>query len=680
MRSSPYSRRLRLASWDPPSALAHTLDAVSAEVNAEPNDALRLGHIDLLAGIDVFADLDRVELARLAGALETRHLVDGQVLFHQGDVGDGLYVVSRGSVTIYTGAEDSLGQRQLAVLQRGQYFGEIALIVDQPRTASVRALGDAELLYLERTHFVELIARNPTLALAVVAKVIGHLRAADAARTSGGTANGEPQSALQQAQAVPGLAPDLRGLRTGQSHAAPRLRARVGVVLTAALVLAAIVGVLNGLAPMWLFLILLGAAVVLWASNVVMSSAVGLSLIAAWMLFRIATPQQATAGFASPSWLFILSIFGLTAAVARSGLLFRFGLLMVRHLPAGLLWQTSGLLLTGAALGAVLPSSTGRASMMSSLALAVSQALRQRDRAPGAAVLGLAAWIGAGPMLFVFLNASSINLLAWGLLPPASRARLDWPHWFLWVLPLMTVVALGSVPLLVLTLRPRLNEAPSTQRLGLQLAVLGRLQRREWVMVSILAFTFVGWLVGPLVGVSPTEVAALALCGAIVSGNLDERALRELNWNALLFFGVVLSMAEVSTTLGVDHLAADALGGPLVRTGISAPAFLLLAACLVALLRLVLLPEQAILLLGLALLPVASVLGIEPGLVVVAMVSTALMWYVPSQSPEYMIAYAGSDGKLFTHGQARRVALGFTLLVLLGLGVSVAYWRVLGLL
>jgi di/tricarboxylate transporter len=248
------------------------------------------------------------------------------------------------------------------------------------------------------------------------------------------------------------------------------------------------------------------------------------------------------------------------------------------------------------------------------------------------------------------------------------------------VLPLLVVVALGSIPLLILILRPQLHDAPSTQRLGLQLAVLGRLQRREWVMVGILAFTFVGWLLGPLVGVSPTEVAVLALCGAVVSGNLDEQALRELNWNALLFFGVVLSMAEVSASLGVDHLAADTLGGPLARTGISAPAFVILAASLVALVRLVLLPEQAILLLGLVLLPVAAALGIEPGLVVLAMVSTALMWYVPSQSPEYMIAHAGSDGKLFTHAQARQVALGFTLLVLVGLSVSVGYWRLLGLL
>jgi CRP-like cAMP-binding protein/di/tricarboxylate transporter len=649
-----------------------------ANANVEPNDALRLGHIDLLARIDVFADLDRVELARLAGSLDTRRLDDGRVLFHEGDAGDGLYVVSRGAVTIYTGGDDSGSQRQLAVLQRGQYFGEIALVVDQPRTASVRALGDAELLYLERKHFIDLIARNPAVALAVVAKVVGHLRAADRARTAGVTATGEPTSA--GAQRVPGLAPELRTPSAAQLRNASGRRPLVGVALTAALVLAALVGLFDGLAPMWLFLILLGAAAVLWASNVVMSSAVGLSLLVAWMLFHIATPQQATAGFASPSWLFILAIFGLTAAVARSGLLFRFGLLMVRHLPAGLLWQSGGLLLTGAALGAVLPSSTGRASMMSSLALAVSQALRQRDRAPGAAVLGMAAWIGAGPMLFVFLNASSINLLAWGLLPPGSRARLDWPHWFLWVLPLMLVVALGSVPLLVVTLRPTLDHAPSTQRLGLQLAVLGRLQRREWLMVGILAGTFAGWLLGPMVGVSPTEVAALALCGAVISGNLDEQALRELNWNALLFFGVVLSMAEVSTSLGVDHLAADALGAQLARSGISAPVFVILAAGLVALLRLVLLPEQAILLLGLALLPVAAALGIEPGLVVVAMVSTALMWYVPTQSPEYMVAFVGSDGKLFSHAQARRVALGFTVLVLVGLGVSVAYWRLLGLL
>jgi hypothetical protein len=198
-------------------------------------------------------------------------------------------------------------------------------------------------------------------------------------------------------------------------------------------------------------------------------------------------------------------------------------------------------------------------------------------------------------------------------------------------------------------------------------------------MLGVLGFTLVGWLLGPLVGVSAGTVAVIALLGTFVSGNLDGQALRELNWDYLLFFGVVLSMTGLATTLGVNSLAATMIGAPLARTGMPAPAFLILVAILMALLRLVLLPEQAVLVLGLGLIPAAPALGIEPSLVVVSMVSTVMLWYLPGQSPEYMIAYNGSDGKLYTHKHARRVAFGFAGLVLAGLACSLPYWRMLGL-
>ena len=139
-------------------------------------------------------------------------------------------------------------------------------------------------------------------------------------------------------------------------------------------------------------------------------------------------------------------------------------------------------------------------------------------------------------------------------------------------------------------------------------------------------------------------------------------------------------MTGLSTTLGVNSLAATTIGAPLASTGIPAPVFLILVAILMALLRLVLLPEQAVLVLGLGVIPVAPALGIEPSLVVVSMVSTVMLWYLPRQSPEYMIAYSGTDGKLHSHAQARRVAFGYAGLVLAGLAVSVPYWRLLGLL
>jgi di/tricarboxylate transporter len=151
---------------------------------------------------------------------------------------------------------------------------------------------------------------------------------------------------------------------------------------------------------------MLVAAVILLMSRAVPDFAVGLVLITGWVLLGVATTSEALTGFASREWLFVLGTYGLAAATARSGLLYRIGLLLVRRLPHGILWQAATLLLTGLMLTPLVPSSTGRASLTSPLALAVAEALRLPDRARAAALLGLGAWVGAGPLMFAFLNGS----------------------------------------------------------------------------------------------------------------------------------------------------------------------------------------------------------------------------------------------------------------------------------
>ena len=85
-------------------------------------------------------------------------------------------------------------------------------------------------------------------------------------------------------------------------------------------------------------------------------------------------------------------------------------------------------------------------------------------------------------------------------------------------------------------------------------------------------------------------------------------------------------------------------------------------------------------LLSLALIPVAPSLGVDPGVVVITLVATSAAWFFPTQTPSYLVACSASGGRLFSQAQARRVALGYSAVLLLGLACSVPYWRAIGLL
>ena len=408
--------------------------------------------------------------------------------------------------------------------------------------------------------------------------------------------------------------------------------------------------------------------------------AAGLILVAGWILLGIARPAEALAGFASKDWLLVLSIYGLAAATARSGVLFRVGLFLVRRLPPGLFWQTLTLLATGLLLTPLVPSSTGRASLTAPLSLAVADALRLPERSRAAALLGLGTWLGSGPLMFVFLNGSGTCLLAWGLLPEASRARFTWVMWFVAAAPLGLFVCAGALWALFTMFRPETVAAPSHERINLQVAVLGRPAMAEIVTLAVLVLTVAGWVVAPFFGLDLGAIALLGLLVTVLAGAFDHRALQALDWNFLLFFGVVLTIGRLVVSLELDRAAVAAIEATLGALRLGPLTFVLAVTLISLVVRLLLDQDLTVLLASLTLIPLAPSVGADPWLTVIALLATSVLWFLPSQTPSYLVAQSASEGRLFSHEQARRFALGYTGVTLAAMVACVPYWRWLGLL
>ncbi|NTX07209.1 cyclic nucleotide-binding domain-containing protein [Myxococcus sp. CA051A] len=101
----------------------------------------------VIAASPLFEMLSPVELDRLAELARTRHCVPGEVIFHEGDLGDSLFLVVEGQVEVARNGTDGL-PRTLAVLSPPEFFGEMGLIDKDYRSATVRARTQAHLLQL----------------------------------------------------------------------------------------------------------------------------------------------------------------------------------------------------------------------------------------------------------------------------------------------------------------------------------------------------------------------------------------------------------------------------------------------------------------------------------------------------------------------------------------------------
>lgn len=116
-----------------------------------------------LRQVDFLRDLRDDELRLLLPGVTVLKFGAGEVIVHEGDQGDSLYMIRRGAVEVVATGTDGK-QVHLHDLRHPAFFGEMALMTGEPRTATIRARNDAELLELSRDGFTELFKSHPEAA------------------------------------------------------------------------------------------------------------------------------------------------------------------------------------------------------------------------------------------------------------------------------------------------------------------------------------------------------------------------------------------------------------------------------------------------------------------------------------------------------------------------------------
>lgn len=118
---------------------------------------------DVLAKVPVFVPLDGAELDALAQDCDLQSFGRGERIVFQGEAGDAMFVILQGTA-IVTISDQNQSEREVARLTRGEFFGEMALLTGEPRSASVTAVDDLEVVVVNKHALQTMFEKRPGLA------------------------------------------------------------------------------------------------------------------------------------------------------------------------------------------------------------------------------------------------------------------------------------------------------------------------------------------------------------------------------------------------------------------------------------------------------------------------------------------------------------------------------------
>lgn len=128
--------------------------------------SLLKNEVDILKRVPLFSGVDTAKLKLLAFTSQVVRYKARERLFAQGDAGDSAYVILSGNARVY--ADTAGGQIELAEVGETDFVGEIAILCDVPRTATVEATSDVTALRVEKDCFAELLTTFPSMGIAML--------------------------------------------------------------------------------------------------------------------------------------------------------------------------------------------------------------------------------------------------------------------------------------------------------------------------------------------------------------------------------------------------------------------------------------------------------------------------------------------------------------------------------
>lgn len=131
---------------------------------------------EFLSKIPIFKFLPEEDHISLVSLWKPKTLTAGETLFRKGEPGSSMFVIEEGEMEIILPVDPPVNEVQLSILKEGEFFGELSLFADTPRTATVRAMSDTKLVEMQRGDFITFVMERPSIGISMLSEMAKRLQ------------------------------------------------------------------------------------------------------------------------------------------------------------------------------------------------------------------------------------------------------------------------------------------------------------------------------------------------------------------------------------------------------------------------------------------------------------------------------------------------------------------------
>ncbi len=384
-------------------------------------------------------------------------------------------------------------------------------------------------------------------------------------------------------------------------------------------------------------------------------------------------------GYTTSSVWIIIPAFLFGYVIQETGLGRRITVLMLNRFRGNIIRTAFSLMLTGIIFSILTPSITVRIAVVMPIVLSVVKSLKLKDGSQESAFITLIALTAIIIPGNGWLTGSLVGPISMGLLPPALRADLDWYSYSRALIFPWTMISGLLFSYLFLVFRP--HKFSSSEAETYKEIKLSHVSRQEVSAAIVLSFCFLGYLTTPIHGLEAGAITAFSVFFLFVTGTLNTQAISKgVNWDVVLFFGSIMSIAKILETVGLISFLTDSLNPLIMGFAGNVTLFVYVILALTLLIRFVDvvwgLPTLAVLF---AFAPALSAAGIHP--VVLSFLNGVIQCFIFLQ---YMSPFTIMSDEILEHkGWKERhlviFGIGYIVCVALTIVPALWYWRLLGL-